>query len=73
MSFKEITMFTVICERCGKDVYSDCDTFSCAGSKQDALDIALDEFNWHEIAGRHYCPDCVEWNEDESELIPKQP
>jgi len=68
---KEVTMYTVICDRCGKDVYSDCDTFSCTGSAKDAVDIALDEFDWYEIKEDHYCPDCVTWNADASELIPK--
>lgn len=67
---QEVTMYTVICDRCGEDAGASSD--HCAWNDPDAaVDMALDTDEWHKIDGKHYCHNCVQWNEDESELIPK--
>lgn len=66
---KEVTMYTVICDRCGKDACQGTD-WSAWGDKFDAEDVALDA-DWIQHEGKDYCTDCIEWNEDETELIPK--
>lgn len=66
---KEVTMYTVICDRCGKD-NGEGGEFSAWGSAFDAKCDAEAQ-DWHFIEQGHYCPNCVEWNADESDLIPK--
>ena len=66
---KEVKMFTVICDRCGKDVCKD-DDYSCWSDSDFALDIATEK-GWQEIECKHYCNDCWKWNEDETEMIVK--
>jgi hypothetical protein len=72
---KEVTMYTVICDRCGKDASED--GGSCWGSPEDAVEVACEDLlllgTYMAIEGKHYCGDCVMWNDDESELIPKPP
>lgn len=66
---KEVTMYTVVCDRCGKD-NGEGGEFACWGDEFDARYDA-ESNDWNEIEGKDYCQDCVMWNEDESELVPK--
>ena len=71
MSYKEHKMYSVECDRCGKDAQEDGD-FSCFGEKDIALEDALEnEFN--QIDGKDYCQDCWTWTEDGEEIIAKPP
>lgn len=65
---KEVTMYTVVCDRCGKDACADSES-SCWSEPAFVREMACD--GWEEVGSKDYCPDCVMWNEDESELIPK--
>jgi hypothetical protein len=67
---KEVTMYTVICDRCYTDIGADSE-YSCWNDPDAAEEMALATDDWHKINEKHYCEKCVEWNEDESELIPK--
>lgn len=68
---KEITMFTILCDRCGKDACSKTD-YSCWDSPESVKECACD--GWlHASDGKDYCESCLEWNEDESELVVKGP
>jgi hypothetical protein len=60
---KEVTMYTVVCDSCGKD--------SCEGSeyagysdKDYAIDVARDG-DFVRIEGNDYCPDCYEYDDDD--------
>lgn len=66
---KEVTYYTVICDRCGKDNGHGAE-YAAWGTDGDA-ECDAQENDWECIGKGHYCPDCVMWNEDESELIPK--
>lgn len=56
MALKEITMHTVICDRCGADANEDGE-FAAYTDPGHALDIATDS-GWVEYLGKHYCEDC---------------
>jgi len=71
MSVVPVTMYTAKCDRCGE----------LSGKKSEivawteewmAIRMAVEDHGWLKVKGRHYCPDCIKWNDDESELIPKK-
>lgn len=65
---KEVTMYTILCDRCGVDAAKDAE-HSCWGEPEFAREMDCQE--WEEIDGKDYCPNCVEWNHDETQLVPK--
>lgn len=66
---KEVIMYTIICDRCGRNACDGTD-WSCWDSDWAVRESACE--GWlHTDDGKDFCYDCVQWNEDESELIPK--
>lgn len=65
---KPVTMYSVICDRCGKLFEAD-DSVAWT-DKQSARFYAL-ESEWKEIDNKHYCPDCYEFNDELDEYVPK--
>ena len=69
--FKEIPVFTVICDRCGKDSAEN-ESYAGCNEKNYAEDLAFHK-QWISLNKKHYCPDCYEWGfNDEKVLIIKQ-
>ena len=66
---KEVTMYTVICDNCGKDVCKD-QEFAGWNDKDYAVDIARDG-DWYigERTDRHYCADCHTYDDDDNLII----
>ena len=64
---KEITVYTYICDRCGKNS-SDVDEVCGWNDKGFAWDCA-DENNWIEHEGKHYCSDCYDYDNDDNLII----
>lgn len=66
---REVTMYQVVCDRCGKI----CDEIG--GIKEWAnreyAQIAAFESGWLLINHETYCPDCVEYDEQTHEYKPK--
>jgi len=65
---KEIPMYTVICDGCGKDSNADAD-FAAWGCKMYASDVAM-EADYIREGDEHYCPDCYSYD-DEDNLVLK--
>ena len=67
---KEVTMYSVVCERCGKtygvDDGIDCWVDICTAREQ------ATESEWVEIGDKHYCPDCYEFSDELEEYVPKK-
>ena len=64
---KEVTMYSVVCDRCGK-------AFVVLGLGLDegtAKEQAM-ESEWAEIGDKHYCPDCYEIDDKLDEYVPKK-
>lgn len=60
---KTVTMYSVVCDRCGKTFI---DEFNGIGAWLDegtAKEQAM-ESEWAEIGDKHYCPDCYECDEE---------
>jgi hypothetical protein len=66
---KELKMFTVICDRCGKSA-DDGTEYAGWGSEEGAWTVA-DEDNWIKHEGGDYCPDCYKYDDDDDNLIIK--
>ena len=52
---KLVTMYSVVCDRCGK-TFCEGDTTITGADKKSARGYAL-ESGWAEIGDKHYCPD----------------
>lgn len=68
MSVREVTMYTIVCDRCGCDACYDTD-YKAWADVEGVRECSCE--GWEEIDGKDYCPDCLVWNDDETELIPK--
>lgn len=68
---KPVTMYTVICDRCGLDGNSG-NGIAAWSTAESAWDVARD-CDWAEIADKHYCPDCYEFNPDNRGLLRAKP
>ena len=53
---KLVTMYSVVCNRCGKTFCKD-DTTITGADKKSVRGYAL-ESEWQEIGDKHYCPNC---------------
>lgn len=67
---KPVTMYSVICDRCGK-IYGEDDGIIAWGDECTAKEQAM-ESEWAEIGDKHYCPDCYEFDEELDEYVPKK-
>lgn len=67
---EQATIYSCVCDRCGV-TFEDGDGHTWWGEREH-LEIWVSECDdWHKIDGKDYCHECVQWNEDETELEPK--
>ena len=66
---KPVTMYSVVCDRCGKQFVAD--DFAAWTDICTAREQAM-ESEWAEIEDKHYCPDCYEFNDELDEYVPKK-
>ena len=64
---KEVKMFTVICDNCGKDCFEN-QEYSCWGDELYAEDIAI-EAGYLKEDDEHYCQDCFSYDENDKLVI----
>jgi hypothetical protein len=62
---KEVTMYTVICDNCGKDVMEDQEY--AGWNDKDFAELEATESDWIKEKDNHYCNDCY-FYDDEDEL-----
>ena len=67
---KEITMYTAICDGCGKDVHEGCE-ISAWGDKGYVEEVVM-EADWIREGGEHYCTDCFKYDDDDNLIISKK-
>ena len=65
---KEIPMYTVVCDGCGKDSNEDAE-YSAWGCKSYASDVAMEADFVKEGEEEHYCPDCYCYDDDDNLVI----
>lgn len=66
---KPVTMYSVVCDRCGKTF--DAEDIVAWTDECTAREQAL-ESEWQEIDGKHYSPDCYEYDDNIDEYVPKK-
>ena len=66
---KPVTMYQVVCDRCGKQFVAD--DFAAWTDICTAREQAM-ESEWAEIGDKHYCPDCYEFDEKLDGYVPKK-
>ena len=66
---KQVTMYSVVCDRCGKTFETDgCIAWT---DKQSVISYALAS-ELKEIGDKHYCPDCYEFDDELDEYVTKK-
>lgn len=64
---KEVKMYTVVCDNCGKDVNKDAE-YAAWNDKRHAEEVAM-ESDWIKENDKHYCSDCFTYDDDDNLLI----
>lgn len=67
---QEVKMYSIKCDRCGEDFIDPETGFDAYADECSAREAALNS-NWAEIDGKHYCPNCYQYNEETDEYEPK--
>ena len=68
---KPVTMYSVVCDRCGKTFIDEFNGIVAWLDEGTAKEQAM-ESEWVEIGDKHYCPDCYEFNEVLNVYVPKK-
>jgi len=68
--FKEIKVYSVICDNCGTDFMFE--EGSCFVEKKDAISHAEAELNYLIIDGKHYCEDCWHYDDNDHIIVNKE-
>ena len=68
--FKEVKIYTIKCDECDFDVLSYSTSLGYR-TTDDALSFAINE-GWTETDGKHYCPECTAFIQEELEEECKQ-
>lgn len=64
---KEVIVFTVVCDNCGKDSSDGCEHLGWDDENY-ALDCAMNA-DFIENNHSHYCPDCASYDDDDNFII----
>lgn len=64
------TYWTVLCSRCGVDAFEGGE-FSAYSDQESAVETVRERGDWLLEGGRHYCGECVVWDDDLDELVVK--
>lgn len=73
MAVRKVDMWQAVCDGC-KTVAQECnysDYWAWADSGS-AVDDAIDSHGWHVVGDKHYCEDCIEYDEEADEYKPKE-
>ena len=68
---KPVTMYSVVCDRCGKPLIDEFNGIGAWLGEGTAKEQAM-ESEWIEIGDKHYCPDCYELDDELDEYVPKK-
>ena len=70
MSVREVAMFTVDCDRCGRNADEGTD-YSCWPDHESAIEMAKDGVEYQDFEGKLFCPECIEYDDETDEYRPK--
>jgi hypothetical protein len=67
---KEVKVFTIVCDSCGKDV-NEGSEFSGWDDESYTEEIRMDA-RWEKVDDNHYCTDCFEYDDNDELYIYKK-
>jgi hypothetical protein len=70
MSFEEVTMYRLLCDRCGVSAQEDSDYYAWAD--KDSAKRGAEETQWLFTEDGAFCDDCTTWDEERDERVPKR-
>ena len=68
---KQVTMHSVVCDRCGKQFVDDFNGIVAWLDEGTAKEQAM-ESEWIELLDNHYCPECYEFDAELDEYVHKK-
>lgn len=68
--FKKIDMYTCVCDGCGKEYECEEHDMIAFETEELAFHYASSFDDWEEIDGKHYCPDCYDYDPDKDAYVP---
>lgn len=69
---EKVEMYQAVCDRCGESYYDEFNGFVAWSDKCTAKDAAINGGEWHEIDGKLYCPNCIEYDNEIDDYKPKE-
>lgn len=64
----ERTFYSVKCDGCGKDLEDIAEEYAWVDDERAVEDVAKDG-DWLKIRGKHYCPDCHHYDDDNNLIL----
>ena len=64
----ERTFFSVKCDGCGRELEDDAEEYAWVDDAKAVEDVAKDG-DWLSIRGKHYCPDCHRYDDNDSLVL----
>lgn len=63
----KVETYKIVCDCCG-ETFHDGNGFTCYTSDPNGDDIRSEalEADWREFGDKHYCPDCMYWDDDDN-------
>lgn len=72
MTVKPVTMYTVLCDRCGADAFEGCE-FTAWSDEEQAIDVVRETGDWLTTDEGQWCESCVIWDEKKDAVVPLPP
>ena len=66
---KLITMYTIVCDNCGRDIFEDDDQWRAFSDTESAVIMAIDNDSIQIIDNKHICSNCWTWDENDEIII----
>lgn len=64
----EKTFYILKCDGCGKELEDEAEEFAWTDDKNATEDVAV-EGDWMCIRGKHFCPDCHHYDDDDNLVL----
>ena len=64
---KEVKMYTVVCDNCGKDAFKNSE-YSCWSDESTAHECAM-ESDYVDHEGFDYCPECISIDDEDNIVV----
>ncbi len=70
MSYEEVPMYRLVCDRCGLSAQEGGDYYAWAD--KDSAKAEAEDANWLFTGDGEFCEDCTTWDEKRDDRVPKR-